>query len=53
MPLLQAIQLQCEIWLDFIELTGRYNQLIADYVALVRPDLNEKEFLTAIGIVPQ
>jgi hypothetical protein len=53
MPLLQAIQLQCEIWLDFIELTGRYNQLIADYVALVRPDLNETEFLTAIGIVPQ
>lgn len=52
-PLLHAIHLECEIWLHFIELTGRYNQLIADYVTLIRPDLNEKEFLTAIGILWQ
>lgn len=49
-PLLHAVHLECEIWLDFIELTGRYNQLIADYVSLIRPELNEKEFLAAIGI---
>ncbi|MGQ9769601.1 MAG: hypothetical protein ACUVQG_03510 [Thermogutta sp.] len=49
-PLLQAIDLESEIWLEFVELAGRYNQLIADYVLMVRPDLSAQEFLTAVGI---
>lgn len=49
-PLLQAIHLECEIWLEFVELAGRYNQLITDYVSMVRPDLSPQEFLTAVGI---
>lgn len=49
-PLLNAIRLECETWQAFVELAGRYNQLIADYVCLVRPDLEESAFLGAIGI---
>jgi len=47
---LNAIHLECETWQEFVELVGRYNQFIADYVCLVRPDLDENAFLRAIGI---
>lgn len=49
-PLLNAICLECETWQAYVELVGRYNQLIADYVCQVRPDLDENGFLGAIGI---
>jgi len=49
-PVLSALHFEHEAWLGFIELTGQYNQLIAEYVSLVRPDLDQKSFLSAIGI---
>ncbi len=49
-PLLSALHFEHETWLELIELTGRYNQLIAEYVDLVRPDLDPKSFLSAVGV---
>ncbi len=52
-PVLSALQFEHEAWLGLIELTGQYNHLIAEYVSLVRPDLDQKDFLSAIGITPR